>query len=166
MSYDRNSSDPLSDYEVEAPINNLDETAINKIARAWEKLDCASTKVATEKSGGGFYLSCGNHDRCSKDNFWFHIHILCDGQVILKKSQELEDPVERNNTIYLPHRSEIRNRTSISEIMNSCRELTPFDANKIAALLYLWAGYNNSEYCTMIDFIQGYENFCDSNLFN
>jgi len=163
MSYDRDSSETLSDYEVLAPISNVDNIAINKIARAWKILDCTSVKVATGNSGGGFYLSCGRTDRCSKDNFWFHIHILCDGTVILKDSKILENPEDQKNNYFLPSHS---HRTSIQYMMDACSELKPFDANKLAALLYLWAGYNDTEACSMQEFIEGYKNFCDVNLFN
>ena len=161
------SYEDLSYYEITAPINknNITTTDINKIAKAWEQLECASVTLSDSKTQGpGFYLSCGKNgfNNCKKDNFWFHIHLTCDGIVILKNSKELSSGIENDdNRYFTPNHSK---KTTLQEMANKCPDLVPFDANKFAALLYLWAGYNEKENCSMIKFIDGYKQFCN-NLF-
>lgn len=137
MSYNEELLKPLeTDY-----LGNYTESSVDKIAQAWDEFSC--TNIIVAKAGfesGGYYLSCGklNNNTCKKKNSGYHIHLFYDGFASLKDNYE--------------HiKKDILNNIIRDKGWWDYYQYQP-NAYQVASFLYLWAGYNDSDYCTKLNF--------------
>ena len=121
------------------------EDSIDLVAEAWANFECASAIYAKNFEdhwgGRGYYLNCrqmGN--ACGKTNFNYHIHLFYKngGRVSLKAERHLYE-------------------NSLEEVANfvgwwNCNEGNP-NAYQMASFIYIWAGYNDDQYCKSINFV-------------
>lgn len=135
MSYNEELLKPLeTDY-----LGSYTESSIDKIAQAWGEFSCTTVGVAKFENGG-YFLSCGKLDNntCKKKNSNYHIHLFYDGFASLK-----------DNSVHILKNTLI-NIISDTGWWNHY-QYNP-NAYQVASFLYLWAGYNNSDYCTKLNF--------------
>jgi len=144
QSYNKDYLNSFINEQLEKPLKandegNFDKRDIDKIAAAWNNFDCAIAILATiNHNGGGYYLSCGNINNCKVSDDRYHVHLYDTGIVTLKENNE--HVIESN-------------------LIKIILELNWYDENKenpsayqMSSLIYIWAGYNQTEDCAYLNF--------------